>query len=143
MRDLFEDYKKVIVYTVMVLLAFVTVLILYGVVLSLIDILTTSDGVNPDKHDMLQFIGNFLLIIVCLELIDTLAIYIRKHEIQVEAVMMVALTAVARELIVFDYEAMDASILIGIGLVIAAIASAYYLIKKMHWDIFNNEPEKV
>ena len=53
--------------------------------------------------------------------------------------MLVALTSVARELIVFNYDNNDGVLIAGIGLLVGALAVAYYFIKKAHHDYGVNE----
>jgi uncharacterized membrane protein (DUF373 family) len=90
--------------------------------------------INSTKHTVLNIIGNFLLLVVCIELLDTLYIYTIKKKIHVEIVILVALTAVARELIVFDYETVNSLVLVGIGVAIIALSSSYFLIRKSRTD---------
>lgn len=130
MRDILEPFKKVVVYSVMAMIGLMIILIIMTVTVDIYEMITDVNSVLVTKHDILQFIGNFLLIVVCIELLDTLLSYAKKHEIHVEVVILVTLTAVARELIVTDYDTVNASILAGVGIAIAALATAYYLIRR-------------
>ena len=80
------------------------------------------------------WVGPTALAVIALEILDILNLYTRTHVIHVEVVMLVALTSVARELIVFNYDNNDGVLIAGIGLLVGALAMAYYFIKKAHHD---------
>lgn len=133
MQDILVPFKRVVVYSVMAIIGFVILLILVTSVVEMMSKMFDSDLIILSKQDILQFIGNFLLIVVCIELLDTLLLYAQKHEIHVEIVILVALTAVARELIVIDYENVNNMMLPAvIGIAIAALSTSYFLIRKSH-----------
>jgi uncharacterized membrane protein (DUF373 family) len=71
-----------------------------------------------------------LLAIIGLELLDTIYGLIKGSKVHVETVLLVAATAVARELIVYNYDKAQGEVLIGIGAVMVGIAIAYYLVRK-------------
>jgi uncharacterized membrane protein (DUF373 family) len=128
------SYKKIIMYTAISVIAFVSILILVVTIMGVIWAIFNNDLINSTKHTVLNIIGNFLLLVVCIELLDTLYIYTIKKKIHVEIVILVALTAVARELIVFDYETVNSLVLVGIGVAIIALSSSYFLIRKSRTD---------
>ena len=83
-----------------------------------------------DKQDFLTFIGNFLVVVIAVELLDTLVLYVRKHKLFPELILLVVLTAVAREVLIIDITHVDPFLLVGIGAILIAVAGAYYLIKR-------------
>jgi uncharacterized membrane protein (DUF373 family) len=128
--NILADYKKIVVYTVMAMIGFIILLIVLSLTVDIMVAVTDKDLAIVSKQDVLKFIGNFLLIVVCIELLDTMLAYTRQQEIHVEIVILVALTAVARELIVFDYEKVDSMILIGIGAAVISLSTSYFLIRR-------------
>ena len=50
--------------------------------------------------------------------------------VKADMVLLVAVTAVSRELIVFDYENADGLVLMGLGLLIVGATIGFYLIRK-------------
>jgi uncharacterized membrane protein (DUF373 family) len=123
-------YKKIIMYAAISVIAFVSLLILLVTIMGVAEAIFNNDLIYSTKHTVLNIIGNFLLLVVCIELLDTLYAYAIKQKIHVEIVILVALTAVARELIVFDYNTVSSLVLVGIGVAITALSSSYYLIRK-------------
>lgn len=130
MRDPLEIYKKAVMTVVAILLciigAFLVVALVYALIISSLD----PNGILDIKSAVLEYVGEILLVVIIIELLDTVLIYQKEHIVRVGTVMLVALTAVARELIVFDYTHGDVSILFGISLAVIALSASLYFFSK-------------
>ncbi len=82
------------------------------------------------ENELLELFGFFLLVLIGLELLYTLKIYALEHEIHAEMVLIVALIAIARKVIVLDIKEVPALTLIGVGVIILALCGGYYYFKK-------------
>lgn len=80
--------------------------------------------------DLMDLFGVFLLVLIGIELLDTIKIYLKQNVVHVEVVVLVAIIALARKIVILKIEDLSGEILIGIGILITALAIAYYLIKK-------------
>jgi uncharacterized membrane protein (DUF373 family) len=134
MRDYLEDFRKIVIYAIIVMIAFVVALTLLGLVISLYNVVFVDPIRIEDRQDYLTFLGNFLIVVIAVELLDTLVLYIRKHKLFPELILLVVLTAVGREVLVTDVAHVDPLLLVGIGVVLIAVAGAYYLIKRAAWE---------
>ena len=85
-----------------------------------------------DINELLRIFGFFLLVLIGLELLATIRMYILDDMIHVELVMVVALIAVSRKIIVLDYSKTDAITVLGIAALIIALSAGYYLMKQSH-----------
>jgi len=85
-----------------------------------------------DIGELLRIFGFFLLVLIGMELLATIRMYIEEDTIHVELVMVVALIAVSRKIIVLDYDKTDATTVLGIAALILALSAGYYLIKRSH-----------
>ncbi len=85
-----------------------------------------------DINELLRIFGFFLLVLIGLELLATIRMYILDDMIHVELVMVVALIAVSRKIIVLDYSKTDAITVLGIAALIIALSAGYYLMKRSH-----------
>jgi len=77
-------------------------------------------------EDLLQVFGYFLLVLIGVELLETLRGYFRHAAIQVRVVLEVALIAVARKVITMEPATVSALTLFGIAALIVALAIAFY-----------------
>ena len=79
---------------------------------------------------LLLLLDRLLLILIGLEVLQNLTAYLRDHTFQTELVVLTALTAVARKLIVMPPgQEKDPLTLIGVGVVILCLAGAYALLR--------------
>lgn len=87
----------------------------------------SAAGLIPKMQE--SFAG-VLTVILGLELLETLKAYFTEHHVRLEVIVLVAIIAVARHLIQFDFEHASGTVLLGLSAVILALAAAYFLIKK-------------
>ena len=90
---------------------------------------TTTD----DLHEVMQrAFGGVLIVVLGLELIETLKVYFKEHKVRVEVIMIVSLIAVGRHIIQVDYTNVQGMQLVGMGVLIMSLAGGYFLIAKAH-----------
>jgi uncharacterized membrane protein (DUF373 family) len=75
---------------------------------------------------LLDIFGSFLLVLIGVELLETLKAYVRKNVIHVRVVLEVALIAMARKVIVEEPNNVPSLTLFGIAALILALAIAFY-----------------
>ena len=88
-----------------------------------------------DVEKLLNIFGLFFMILIGLELLETIKTYITKDQVHVEVVFLVAMIAIARKVILLDLKKLDPVTLVGIAAIIIALASGYFLVKKAHKDM--------
>jgi len=88
-----------------------------------------------ENQEMLTLLGIFLLILIGVELLGTMVEYLKKSTIHVEIVVLLAIIAIARKVILLDPNNVDGVEMIGVGVVIMGLAGAYYLLKKAGYSI--------
>jgi len=133
-KDIVNSFEKLIYAVLMVML----MVILAAGIIDLGVILITSLTNNPsgllEAHEMIAVLGGFLLVLIGVELLDTIKAYFHENTIHVEIVVLLAIIAVARKVILLDPTGMSGTDfgiqLIGIGVIVTGLAGGYYLIKK-------------
>lgn len=104
---------------------------LYDLVLILSTDLLKEPAGFFDKT-LIEIFGLFLNILIALELLENITAYLRKHIVQVELVIVTALIAVARKIIIFDPKQYDKIDLIALSIASLALAASYWMIRKMN-----------
>ena len=84
-----------------------------------------------DLNDLLTIFGFFFMILIGLELIETIKVYLSHEVIPVEIIFLVAIIAVTRKVIILDFKKLDPLTLIGMAAVILALSIGYYAVKKV------------
>ncbi len=75
---------------------------------------------------LLEIFGYFLLVLIGVELIETLKAYLKKDAIHVRVVLEVALIAMARKVIIEEPNSVPGLTLFGIAALILALGIAFY-----------------
>jgi uncharacterized membrane protein (DUF373 family) len=75
---------------------------------------------------LLEIFGYFLLVLIGVELLETLRAYLRKDVIHVRVVLEVALIAMARKTIILEADRVTGSTLLGLAALILALGIAFY-----------------
>jgi uncharacterized membrane protein (DUF373 family) len=80
--------------------------------------------------ELLDIFGFFLLILIGVELLETIKAYLVEKVVHSEVVLEVALIAITRKVIILDVKDYSGLSIIGIAALIVAISVAYYLLKR-------------
>jgi uncharacterized membrane protein (DUF373 family) len=83
-----------------------------------------------DVAELLEVFGLFLLVLIGIELFETMEIYVKENVVHIEVVLTVALIAVSRKVIILDLKKVGSTTLLGIAAIILALSIGYYLIMK-------------
>jgi uncharacterized membrane protein (DUF373 family) len=118
-------------YVIVIALVFMMMLV---VALSTIELgsiiirdVTTEPIILLEVDELLEIFGFFLLILIGVELLQTIMAYLRDNVIHVEIVLEVALIAVARKVIVLDHGKYDGNTILAIAALIVALGVAFLL----------------
>jgi uncharacterized membrane protein (DUF373 family) len=81
--------------------------------------------------DRLQLLlGDVLNLLIGLEVLQNITSYLRRRVVQIELVLLTAITAVARKVIVLPPGAEDKpQLLVGLGVAVLSLAAAYWLVR--------------
>jgi len=94
--------------------------------------LVTISSVAEMQTALQKAFAGVLLVMMGLELIETLKTYFAEHYIRIEVILIVAMIAVGRHIIQIDLEHMGGPALLGIAALIVGLAVSYFLIKRTH-----------
>ena len=130
LMNLLEKYERCI-YLILTLLlaatiAFAVVELVYTIFLAL----SVDTPYLLENNELLAVFGFFLLVLIGIELLGTVKAYIKDNVIHVEIVIVLAIIAIARKVILLDLNSTNNFEMIGIGIVIFALCSGYYFLKK-------------
>jgi len=81
-------------------------------------------------NEMLEVFGFFLMVLIGLELIETIKAYLEEDRVHAEIVFLVALVAVSRKVIIMDYKELSPEMLYGMSGMIIALGIGYFLVRR-------------
>ena len=126
METIISRVQRLTVYGMVFLLIIVVVLSSAHLGLLIIEeILKPPRGFIP-VQGLLEIFGYFLLVLIGVELLETLKAYVRKDVIHVRVVLEVALIAMARKVIIEEPNTVPGVTLFGIAALILALGIAFF-----------------
>ena len=132
MEKIARYFEKIIIYVLILMMMAIIVMSTIAFAIVLVGDLLRSPNFLPQINDLLEIFGFFLLILIGVELLETIRSYLSEHVVHVEVVIEVALIAIARKVIIIDLKEISSNLLLGIAAIITALAVAYYLVMARH-----------
>ena len=83
-----------------------------------------------DVSELIGLFSDFLLVLIGVELVETVRSYIQDRTIHVEVILAVGLVAITRKIIVLEPAHLEPLAMIGIAAIIIALAISFYLVHK-------------
>ncbi len=81
------------------------------------------------EDKLIRVLGDLLNILIAVEVLQNITSYLRRNVVQIELVLITAMTAVARKVIVLPPGAeTKPQLLAGLGVAVLALAAAYWLV---------------
>ncbi len=116
------------------ILAVIMVIVIFAGVIDVVLVLYQRLMTNPrfflTISDILATFGAFLAVMIAIEIFENLTLYLRKDVIHVEIVMATALMAIARKVIVLDFNEIAPEYVWATGAVVLATSIGYWLVFK-------------
>ena len=137
-----EKLEKVVIRALVVMMALVVFFASLDLAWIIIQDLIVPPYLLFDVSRLLEIFGMFLLVLIGIELLDSIRTYLDQKLVHVEVVLSVALIAVARKVIILDVKELDGLKLIGIGVIIVALAFGYVYVKRFYRDGTLCTPER-
>lgn len=129
MKKLIQLFEKFIICSLLILMGIAIFVSTIELAVILYEQLMEPPFLLLNINEMLQVFGFFLMVLIGLELLETIKAYLVGDKIHVEIVFLVAMVAVARKVIIIDYEKFSPMVLLGIAALILALAIGFFLVK--------------
>jgi len=133
--SMLKKLEKMVVVSLIVMMVLV-------VIISTIElaVLIIKDIIEPPRYwlgidQLFEIFGFFLMLLIGVELLETIKAYLSESVVHSEIVLEVALIAISRKVITLEVKAYEPLTLIGIAALIVSIALAYFFIRKCRSNI--------
>jgi uncharacterized membrane protein (DUF373 family) len=113
-----------------VALVIVILVSIFDLIVVLSKDLVTTEPIGFFGKTLIELFGLFLNILIALELLENITAYLKKHIVQVELVVVTALIAVSRKIIIFDPSKYKKDDLIALAVASLGLAVSYWLIRQ-------------
>ena len=124
-----NTFERIIVVALLAMLALVVLLATVDLGWMILKDLLSPPVLMLHVEQLLELFGSFLLVLIGLELLDTVKTYLTCKKVHVEVVLLVSIIAIARKVVVLEPKDIDSLKLIGIAAIISALSIGYYFVK--------------
>ncbi len=130
MIDFLKKFERIIINLLigmMIVVVFLTTLELGWVII--------KDVISPpvfllEISELMEIFGFFLLVLIGIELLETIKAYLIDGVVHVEIVLEVALIAIARKVIILDIAHYDGFRLLSLAALIVAVSIGFFIVKR-------------
>jgi len=133
MNQLIEKFERFVIWAMLLLLGIVVIVSVFEfavLIFKVIFIEPHENAIAFDINHLDSVFGLFFSILIGLELFETVKVYLKDNIFHAEIILLVAIIAVARKVVLLDYSDTEGLTMLGIGFIILSLATGYYLLKK-------------
>lgn len=127
--NILRTFETIVVWILVVMMVLVLCISLVQLGYTIFIYLTDEPFHILDEKAMMTLLGSILIVLIGIELLDTIKIYLKEDVVHVEIVILVAIIALARKIIVMDFDKYSPWSLMALSTMLIALAAGYYLIK--------------
>jgi uncharacterized membrane protein (DUF373 family) len=133
--------QKIILWSVKILALFMVVVIVWSVVdVIILMVIKAQDPylLLTDMDEVLAIFGAFLVVLIAIEIFLNIILYLKKDMSHLRLVIATALMAIARKVIILDYDQVRDFHMVGMGILILALGFAYWFICRSHREVVHS-----
>jgi uncharacterized membrane protein (DUF373 family) len=138
-----ERFDRLIAWVLAILLMLVILLATAHLAITLFqDVFYQSPRFLVPIDQVLDLLGFFLIVLLALELLESVRAYLRDDLIHVEVVLIVAIIALARKVIILEAKETAPLTIVGLAALVLALSVSYRLISQAVRGDAGSSPEK-
>jgi uncharacterized membrane protein (DUF373 family) len=128
-NEILKRYEKVVYLVLIVLFALIVTFSIGELIYIVFVALFVNSPLLLEQGELLGIFGYFLLVLIGVELLAVTSAYVNEKVIHVEVVMIIAIIAVARGIILLDTGNANPLSMFGTAAILLALCAGYYLLK--------------
>lgn len=130
MQKTLKAFEKVIVLMLLVLMMLAVLVSTIELAVIFVQELRKPPLFLLNIEEMLEVFGFFLMVLIGLELLESIKAYLENDRVHAEVVFLVAIVAVSRKVIIVNYNEISPEMLYGMSAVVVALGVGYFLVRR-------------
>ncbi|MDF7798428.1 phosphate-starvation-inducible PsiE family protein [Pontiellaceae bacterium B1224] len=130
MKNLLEKFERIVVLTLMAFMVFAVLLATIEVGVILWQQMKEPPFLLLDVKEMMEVFGFILMVVIGLELLETIKAYLDKRVIHVEVVLLVSIVAVARKIIIMDYKEITPQMIMAVATLVLSLSVGFFAVRR-------------
>ena len=82
-----------------------------------------------DAQGLMELFSLILILLIGVELIDGVKIYLEEHVVHVELILLIAITAISRKVVIWDFDKHSHLELYSLAAMVLALSVGYFLVR--------------
>jgi uncharacterized membrane protein (DUF373 family) len=128
----YEKFEQAIIAVLTALIALIVVLAVWNLIVKVVGTIILTGSLDPTDYAVFQALfGMIMTVIIALEFRRSLLVSTQRDHgvVQVRTVVLIALLAIVRKLLILDFSATDADVLFGLSAAILALGGIYWIVR--------------
>lgn len=144
MVKLIEYIEKTLIWGVILVMSIILIMAFLDILYVIYEKVLQPPVLIIDTSGLMGLFSLFLVLLIGLELLETVKAYLKDDVVHVEFILLVAIIAIARKAIVWDFNNYNTEELISLAIMILALGVSYFLIKRagIKWKVKRDEKGK-
>jgi len=130
LKEILHTFSRIIILTLISMMMLTVLLSTVELLIVLVAEIFRHPKYVLGIENLFEVFGFFMMILIGMELLESIRTYLTDEVLHVEVVFLVAMIAIARKVIILEVKDLDPLVLIGIASIILALAGGYYFVKK-------------
>jgi len=130
-EKVFHYFEKTLAGILLILISAVSVIAVIELCLVLYKDISSQQSLLLSLDELFEVFGMFLIVLIAIELMASVYMYVMDKSVHVEFMLLIAITALTRKVVVIDLEAKadDPLYLIGLAALLGILIGGYYLVR--------------
>jgi len=125
-----KRFERAVILILIAMMILIIILAVFELGWLLIQDIITPPLFLLEIDELLDIFGFFLLILIGVELLETIKAYLSEHVVHIEIVLEMGLIALARKVITLDLKDYPSLTIVAVGVLILSLALAFFLEKR-------------
>ena len=140
MKNLLRYFEMALIFGILIVISVILILAFVDIVHEIKTMIMSPPAFVISAGDLMDLFSLLLVLLIGLELLETIKAFLKEDIVHVEFIILVAIIAIARKVIVWDFNKYSFEELLGLTGMIVGLGVTYFLIKKA--DIKIRYPKK-
>lgn len=130
MAKFIKQVERLIIWGILIVMSVILILAFIDIVYEIYMRILEEPVFIIDSSGLMGLFSLFLVLLIGLELLETVKAYLKEDIVHVEFIILVAIIAIARKAIVWDFKKYTTEELISLAIMTVALGVTYFLVKK-------------
>jgi len=134
MLKIINIIEKILIFSIIIVFSIILILAFIDIVYEIYSEIIAPPLFIVNAQNLMELFSLFLIILIGIELLETIKAYLNENIVHVDLVVLVAIIAIARKVIVWDFDKYSYIELLALSAMVIALGGTYFLVKRTSKD---------